>query len=188
MDTSPKKLNLGSGSDIKEGWVNLNIVHVPGVDVVHDIEKLPLPFADNSFDEILAQDILEHVQYLPVLKDLYRILKPGGSLHIRVPHFTSRNNFTDPTHIRYFSISTFDYFAKGTYIWRKKRGEFFFEYAFEELKGLRINFDKTSSRFFFYNRLIERYVNSSPRRQVIYEMTGFCYLFPASDILATLVK
>ncbi|MDP2655099.1 MAG: methyltransferase domain-containing protein [bacterium] len=185
---SLQKLNLGCGSDIKDGWVNLNIVHLPGVDVVHDIEKLPLPFADNSFNEILCQDILEHVEYIPILKDIYRILVPGGSVRIRVPHFTSRNNYTDPTHKKRFSVSTFDYFAKNTYIWIRKRGEFYFEFAFDRLEDLRINFDKQSSRFFFYNRLIEWYVNSSPRRQVVYEMSGFCYLFPASDIEVTLVK
>ncbi len=123
---SPRKLNLGCGTDIKEGWVNLNIVQLPGVDVVHDIEKLPLPFADNSFDEILCQDILEHVEYIPVLKDIHRILASGGKVHIRVPHFTSRNNFTDPTHKKRFAVTTFDYFAKGTYIWNHRSGDFFY--------------------------------------------------------------
>jgi len=183
-----KKLNLGSGSDIKEGWINVNIVPLPGVDVVHDIEKLPLPFADNSVSEVLCRDILEHVEYLPVLKDIHRILAPGGRVHIRVPHFTSRNNFTDPTHKKRFAVTTFDYFAKDTYIWNRRRGEFYFEYAFSRLEDLRINFDKKSSRFFLYNRLVEKYVNSSARRREVYEMSGFCYLFPASDITVTLVK
>ncbi len=62
------------------------------------------------------------------------------------------------------------------------------EFVFSRLENLKINFDKKSSRFFFYNKLIEWYVNSSLRRQVVYEMTGFCYLFPASDIVVTLVK
>lgn len=186
--THLRKLNIGCGSNIREGWVNLDITNQPGVDVVHDIENLPLPFADDSFDEILCQDILEHVEYLPVIKDIYRILAQDGAVHIRVPHFTSRNNYTDPTHKKSFSVSTFDYFAKGTYIWKHRRGEFFFDFVFEQLRDLRINFDKTSSRFFFYNRLIERYVNSSPRRQIVYEMTAFCYLFPASDVEVTLIK
>ena len=182
------KLNMGSGLDIKQDWVNLNIVHVPGVDVVHDIEVLPLPFPDNTFEEVLCQDILEHVEYVPVLKDIYRITAPGGKVRIRVPHYTSRNNFTDPTHKKRFSVSTFDYFAKDTYIWNKKSDDFYFEYAFSELKDIHLSFDKTSSRFFFYNKLIEWYVNSSSRRRVVYEMSGFCYLFPASDIILTLVK
>ena len=80
-----KKLNLGCGEDIKAGWVNLDFIKLPGVDVVHDIEKPPFPFKDEEFDEILAQDTMEHIwNMIPVMKDLYRILKPGGKLTIRV--------------------------------------------------------------------------------------------------------
>ena len=108
------KLNLGCGENIKEGWVNLDSAALPGVDVTHDIEKIPFPFKDGEFDEILCRDVLEHVEYIPTLRELHRILKPGGVLRIQVPHFTSRNNFVDPTHRRMFSISTFDFFAAGT--------------------------------------------------------------------------
>jgi len=73
-----KKLNLGSGADIRTGWVNLDIGNITGVDIVHDIEKLPLPFDDDRFEEILCNDILEHINYIPVLKDVHRILAPGG--------------------------------------------------------------------------------------------------------------
>ncbi len=188
MSTVSKKLNIGCGSKSLPGWVNLDLKDIPGVDVVHDIEKLPFPFEDNKFEEILCQDILEHVEYIPILKDLYRILKPGGVLKIRVPHFTSRNNFTDPTHKKRFAITTFDYFAEGTYIYRHKQGEFLFEFAFSKLSDLHIGFDKKSSKFFFYNHLIEWFVNRTPRSQIVYEMTGFSRLFPASDIRVTLTK
>src|SRR3989344_2394548 len=107
MNPNMKKLNLGSGRDIKKGYINLDLHKLDGVDVVWDIEKLPLPFKDGEFDEILCQDILEHVEYIPVLRELHRILKPRGRLLNRVPHFTSRNNFGDPTHRRMFSIKTF---------------------------------------------------------------------------------
>ncbi|MBX4210680.1 class I SAM-dependent methyltransferase, partial [Candidatus Parcubacteria bacterium] len=105
------KLNLGSGTDIRAGWVNLDSAKLPGVDVVHDIQKLPLPFKDGEFDIILCRDILQHVDYTPILKDLYRILRPGGKLIIRVPHFTSKNNVIDPTHRSTFSVRTFDFFV-----------------------------------------------------------------------------
>jgi len=186
--TLPRKLNIGCGSRIREGWVNLDSNDQPGVDVVRDIQDLPLPFPDNHFDEVLAQDILEHVEYISVLKDLHRIMAPGGKLHVRVPHYSSRNNFTDPTHIKRFSVSTFDYFAKGTYIWERKQGEFYFDFAFERIENLRLNFDKTSARLFRWRKLMEWWVNSSPRQRLKYEMTGRCYVVPASDIVVTFVK
>ena len=136
----------------------------------------------------MCRDILEHVDYVPVLKDLYRTLSPGGKLHVRVPHYTSRNNYTDPTHKRRFSVSTFDYFSKGTYIWERRRGEFYFDFAFSRLENLRLNFDKSSSRVLFYNRFIEWIFNLTPRQRVFYEMTGLSWMFPAADITVTLVK
>src|SRR3989339_1317786 len=127
-----KKLNLGCGNDIKQGWVNLDSAKLPGVNVVRNIEELPLPFGDGEFDEILANDILEHVEYVPVLKDIHRILKKGGKLTIRVPHFTSKTNFIDPTHKKRFSIETFDFFVSGTKRYRKR--PYYFDFAFEHCR------------------------------------------------------
>lgn len=181
-----QKLNLGCGTDIKEGWVNLDIAPLPGVDVVHDIQKSPLPFADGSFDEILCNDILEHVEYVPVLKEMARILVPGGAMHIRVPHFTSRNNYVDPTHRSRFSAGTWEFFIRGMHAWKKR--EYYFDFAFSTIATLRIDFEKTSSKFMFYNRFVEYLVNRKPRYQELYEMTGFCYLFPATNMRITLIK
>lgn len=187
---TPKKLNLGCGTDIREGWVNLDSAQIPGVNVVHDIEKLPLPFSSGEFDEILAQDVLEHVEYIPVLKDLHRILKKGGKLVIRVPHFTSKNNFIDPTHKKLFSVNTFDFFVThpltpNTHI--EKERTYYFDFSFDRMESRRITFEK-SSRYFFYNRIVEWFVNLSPRMQSFYESTGLSREFPAENILITLIK
>lgn len=187
QQSSPKKLNLGCGTDIKEGWVNLDIAKLPGVDVIHSIEELPLPFLDNSFDEILCNDILEHVEYIPVLKDLHRILTPDGLLHIRVPHFTSKNNAIDPTHRHVFSIETFSFFVRGSKQYNAA-GHYYFDFAFSTTStGPYVDFER-SSRVFFYNRFVEKWVNKNERHQQLYEATGLSRLFPAQNILVTLVK
>src|SRR5436309_921097 len=77
---APARLNLGSGTDVREGYVNLDIAALPGVDVVHDLSRLPLPFEDAQFEEVLCKDILEHLDYVPVLRELHRIIRPGGRL------------------------------------------------------------------------------------------------------------
>jgi SAM-dependent methyltransferase len=185
--SSLRKLNLGCGKDIREGWVNLDISPIPGVDIVHNIEKLPLPFPDNSFDEILCHDILEHIHYIPVLRDIYRILAPGGILQVRIPHFTSKNNAVDPTHIRTFSVETLDFFVVDTYT-RKRAGHYMFDFAFSRAaRGPYVDFER-STRLYWYNRFIEKWVNKSRRRQRIYESTVLSRLFPAQNILITLVK
>lgn len=181
-----KKLNLGCGIDIRQGWVNLDSAALDGVDIVHDLTILPLPFTDNSFDEIVCQDVLEHVaEYTPLLKELHRILAPGGLLHIRVPHFTSKNNFIDPTHRRMFSVATFDFFTKNTRV--HKARHYYFDFSFSDISKLELTFE-LSSRVFFYNKWVGPIVNKSRHRQALYESTMFSRLFPAVNVCVTLAK
>lgn len=191
MSTANKKrLNVGCGRDIREGWINLDSARLPGVDVVHDIEKLPLPFGNGEFDEILCNDVLEHVEYILVLKDLHRILKTGGKLTIRVPHFTSRNNYIDPTHKKQFSINTFDFFVKNMPTQNshlKKERSYYFDFAFDRVAIRRITFEK-SSRIFFYNKLVEPIINSFPKMQEFYESSFLAWDFPAMNIEIELIK
>ncbi|HYE60326.1 MAG TPA: methyltransferase domain-containing protein [Candidatus Kapabacteria bacterium] len=181
----PQKLNVGCGTHILPGWINLDVKQIPGVDMVHDIEHLPLPFADNQFDEILCQDVLEHVEYIPVLKDLHRILQPGGTLSIRVPHFTSHHNFVDPTHKKMFSINTYDFFVKNTS--EQHDRSYYFDFAFSSCQSAHILFDH-GSPIFFLNKVMQPLVNRSARMQRIFESTAWSRLFPALNIQVTLVK
>lgn len=82
--------------------------------ILHDLRKLPMPFKKNTFDKIYASHIIEHLPDTVALMDeLYRILKSNGILIIRVPHFSSRSAWFNPTHCRAFAIYTFDYFDKN---------------------------------------------------------------------------
>lgn len=110
-----KKLNLGCGKLVKKGYVNLDSVKLKGVDVVHDLEKFPYPFKDNEFDEIYCSHLLEHLSDLiKVMKELRRILKPKGKLKVVAPYFSNPGSFSDPTHKRFFTYTTFDYFDSSS--------------------------------------------------------------------------
>jgi len=66
----------------------VDIRHGPGVQLVLDISK-PLPMANDSIEEVLASDVLEHLQRYevePTLREFYRILKPMGRLKIKSPN------------------------------------------------------------------------------------------------------
>jgi SAM-dependent methyltransferase len=178
--TEATKLNLGCGDDIRKGWVNLDRVGLPGVDVVHHLEQLPLPFEANRFETIVCQNVLEHLDYIPLLRECHRILKPHGELHIQVPHFTSRNNYDDPTHIRRFSLSTFAFFVKA------HRRNYYFDFEFSEIKRVRLEFEK--SKWLMYNHVVERLFPFLPAPRFLYEGTCLRSLLPAENLLLTLVK
>lgn len=109
-----KKLNLGSGDDYKEGYVNLDWNPRYRLDVMHDLDVFPYPFEDNEFDEIYTSHVLEHVENLTAtLKELERITKPGGIVHIRVPHFSNGYGYSDLSHKRFFGWTSFDGFFNG---------------------------------------------------------------------------
>ena len=73
------KLNLGRGSDIKKGYINLDMNDL-------DLNKIPYNYEDNSIDEILLSHVLEHLDKpFDVVKECHRILKPHGKLIVKLP-------------------------------------------------------------------------------------------------------
>lgn len=113
------RLNLGAGSRIMGGWVNVDRVRLPGIDVVFDLDTKPLdgrrwPWADGTVSAIEARDVFEHV-HDPIwfMTECHRILKPGGVLHIRTPHINSPDSWTDPTHVRHCNEHSFDFWTPG---------------------------------------------------------------------------
>jgi len=83
-----KKLNIGSHNKKLKGYINVDALDLPNVDVVCDLTKTPWKFDDNSIDEIVAVEFLEHLSFKytsKVLYECFRILKKGGKLHIQVP-------------------------------------------------------------------------------------------------------
>jgi predicted SAM-dependent methyltransferase len=173
-----KYLNIGCGNDIRKGWINLDSNCLPGVDVVHNIERLPLPFEDAEFDYVLCQDILEHTEYIPVLKDIYRILKKGGKLEVRVPHFTSVYNFVDPTHKKLFSFRTFEYFVETP----SNKRIYYFDWHFQKIVNSRITFG-LGGRY-----LIQPIVNTCELTKRLFESTFLSRIFPASNIIVIMIK
>ena len=113
-------LDLGSGQFPYVPLENEEVTHVDFrgetlPDVVHDLATYPYPFEDNSFDKIYASHILEHLpNNIDFMDELYRISKHDGSVVIRVPHFSGRSAWCDPTHLRAYSYYQFFYYSDQT--------------------------------------------------------------------------
>lgn len=117
MITKMTIVNLGCGKTRIPGSIGVDRVRIENfVDIVHDLDKTPYPFKNNSIDEIHFYHVLEHLQQpIKKLEEIHRILKPGGTLYMRVPHFSSLGAFTDLTHIRPFGYMSFDCLQESDY-------------------------------------------------------------------------
>ena len=83
------------------------------MDIIADVCRLP--FKDESIDEIICSEVLEHVADLvKAMEEIHRVLKPGGKVMIKVPHVKSLDAFRDPTHKNFFTIATMDYFTDAS--------------------------------------------------------------------------
>ena len=82
-----KRINLGCGSDVRDGYENYDMNPVDDRVKLIDLNKLPLPFDDSSVDEIILSHIIEHLDVNPYyfIKDVYRILKKDGVVKISLP-------------------------------------------------------------------------------------------------------
>lgn len=77
-------LYVGGGGARPEGYVNLDLFALPGVDVAADAECLP--FGAGVFQCIECDAVLEHVRCPEaVMRELGRVLARGGHLHVVVP-------------------------------------------------------------------------------------------------------
>lgn len=82
------RLNLGSGGDEVNGWINMD-VHAVGPDTLRWDIRRRLPFADSTVTQVYASHVVEHLEFrqeVPaLLAELYRVLRIGGSIRIVVP-------------------------------------------------------------------------------------------------------
>lgn len=102
------RLNLGCGYDLRPGYVNIDAVSY-GENLVHDLNHVPYPFPDHTFDEVVCRHILEHLrEFHPVVRELHRICRPGARILVAAPFFLSTKFYGEPDHRIPFSIRTFD--------------------------------------------------------------------------------
>ena len=167
------KLNLGSGGLPLQGYVNVDVnPRAPGVNVVHDLNEYPWPFASDSVAEIGMHHCLEHLMDRnQAIREIYRILRPGGKALIVVPHFTWQIAYADPTHRHFFAYQTFFYYARDCG---------YFDFQFSSCR-VHLVFGK---RISLWNYLLEPLANRFP---TVYEQSPL-RVFPALWIEATLVK
>lgn len=121
-------LNLGCGikCKVKKG-INLDVNPKVEPDVVHDLNKLPLPFEDNTFDRCIMSHIFEHLGdpwsikkpyvqwFFEFWAEIWRVLKPGGLIQFTSPNINNTLTWGDPGHTRAITLQTLSFLSKDTY-------------------------------------------------------------------------
>jgi SAM-dependent methyltransferase len=82
--------------------------------IKHDLNKFPWPLPKDKFDIVHASHVIEHIKdTVRAMEEIYKVAKPGAKIIIRVPHFSSRGAWINPTHYRGFAVDQFQYFSKA---------------------------------------------------------------------------
>ncbi len=139
------KLDLGCGKNKHEGFIGVDKRDIPGVDIIQDLEQGLPNIASNSCSEILASHVMEHIHDIfPLMKDCHRVLRNEGKMTILVPSPKSPYFFGDPTHVKFYGLSSFSTFfgheGKGM-----ERADYGVDYKFKTVENTEQEneFDKT---------------------------------------------
>ena len=121
----PKKINMGSGKDFKQDYLNIDLSDHWNPDIVMDFSDVSVVgktfqtsrfsdviLAPDVFDEIISNDVLEHIPELVLaMTNCLRLLKNGGEFKINVPYDLSYGAWQDPTHVRAFNERSWLYYT-----------------------------------------------------------------------------
>jgi SAM-dependent methyltransferase len=169
--TKTKILHLGCGLDKLPNAIGIDINPRSQADVIHNLDKFPYPFKANQFDEIIADNIIEHLEdIIKVMEELHRITKNHGKIYIKTGHFSSVDSFNDPTHKHFFTSRSFDYFIPGTKLYKYKYSKI----KFKKIKVLVGPFETK-------NILLKILLFTINKLTLIYERR-FAFIFPVGTI------
>jgi O-antigen biosynthesis protein len=103
------KIDLCGGHNKPQGYISIDKYNG---DIVYDLDK-GIPLGDNTCGVVRAHDALEHlVDKHLTMKEIHRVLAPGGILLSETPSTDGRGAFQDPTHVSFWNQNSFWYYTK----------------------------------------------------------------------------
>lgn len=110
-------LDVGCGGSKTPGSIGLDCRPFPGVDILHDVDRIPWPLQADSFDLVILTHIIEHVSDVGrFLKEVHRVARDDAEVRIETPHFSSLESWRDPSHRHHLALHSFDFFADDGYL------------------------------------------------------------------------
>ena len=178
---SPKAtrvLDIGCGANKVAGAIGMDVNPRSAADVIHDLDDLPYPFADDEFDEVIGRHVIEHVlDPMAVMCELHRITRKGGIVKLVAPHWTNPDFATDLAHRNHLNSYSFRNLTDERAVFR-----FYTDVRFRQLRArvTLVNLWKLTGLEFFINldyrfpwlrfvrRFWEQYLNAVMRGKELY--------------------
>jgi SAM-dependent methyltransferase len=176
--SAKRVLDIGCGVNKVPGAIGMDINPHTAADVIHDLDDLPYPFADDEFDEVIGRHVIEHVRDpMAVMCELHRITRAGGIIKLVAPHWTNPDFATDLTHRNHLNSYSFRNFIEDRAVF-----PFYTTTRFRQrvcrvsllrlwkLMGFEflINLDNRFYRLRFIRKFWEQYLNAIVRGKEIY--------------------
>ncbi|UTA54189.1 class I SAM-dependent methyltransferase [Lysobacter soli] len=137
---APSKIEIGCGRAKRVGYFGIDISENSDADLVLDVEKQRLPFADNSISHVYSSHAFEHMTEFPhVFREIFRVCRPGAEVEIWTPYGKSNDGLLFG-HYVFFTETSFKHIcyeydrfyladAPGFFDWRRS--------AYNLLPGIR---------------------------------------------------
>ncbi len=112
---TPFRLNLGSALRPMEGWTNLDMQELPGVDVLYRVDPFypVLPFRDDVVSAIEANNFVEHVADTNrLVQEMWRVSVNGAEWHVLTPGWRDPNSWNDPTHLSHWGAEVLQFYTR----------------------------------------------------------------------------
>lgn len=122
------KYNMGCGLNRLDGYTNVDKFAEAAPDLQIDLEILPWAIESDTAEEVLFNHSLEHMGrdpdiFMGIMKELYRICRPGATIRINVPHPRHDDFLSDPTHVRAITPMTLALFSRRNNLaWQEAGG------------------------------------------------------------------
>lgn len=127
-------LNLGCANRPMEGWLNLDMQALPGVDVVYRVDPIypRLPFLDGIFEAINANNFVEHIlDTVTLVNEMGRVSVDGAKWRILTPGYRDPNSWRDPNHMSHWESHFLDWWTEAGFDSRHYTDSFRVEYTLQ---------------------------------------------------------
>lgn len=107
------RLDVGCGINKQPGYIGMDMINHPCVDIVHDVQEFPWPIDSNSCFQVLMSHLWEHIEpkyRFQVMDEIWRIMRPDGQLLIAAPYAGSWGDAAHPAHYGCPNEATFTFF------------------------------------------------------------------------------